>query len=87
LRSITFADCELASSGMHVISRKRLEEAVARRGDLDLVDIFGTPSIRIRGSARKAPTYDGTHPSAHPTIPCFSGTVLVVLHFQQSAAN
>jgi hypothetical protein len=72
---------------MPVISRKRFLEAVARRGDLDLVDIFGTPSIVSEVLQRKAPTYAGTHPSAHPTIPCFSGTVLVVLHFQQSAAN
>jgi mRNA interferase HigB len=30
-----FADCELARSGMHVISRKKLKEAAARRADLE----------------------------------------------------
>jgi mRNA interferase HigB len=30
-----FADCEVARSGMHVISRKKLKEAVARNGDLN----------------------------------------------------
>jgi mRNA interferase HigB len=30
-----FADCELARSGMHVNSRKKLKEAAARRSDLE----------------------------------------------------
>jgi mRNA interferase HigB len=30
-----FADCELAGSGMHVISRKKLKEAAGRHSDLE----------------------------------------------------
>src|SRR5271166_4113353 len=35
MRSTIFADCELARSGMHVLSRKKLKEAAARHADLE----------------------------------------------------